>query len=299
MARANVFDGIDFSVSYHPGKSNYVCHGAMTGLNAFKLHFKGQSAHAGGNAHNGRSALDAIELTNVGINYLREHVPTTVRMHYVITEGGVAPNIVPDKACAWYFVRAMDRETVDEVYKRVLDVAYGAARMTGTELEVEFLGGCYPTLSNHVLAQVIQDSLCEVKPEPWTQDEIEFAAALNGDTNLSEHLHTSVLPLDETPSFGSTDVGHLQHLAPGVMFYIAARNTGSPGHHWQIAACSGHSIGLKGMLHGAKVMAHFGLKVMTNPELLAKAKQEFEEKTKDNPYVCPIPDGIPIPEQNQ
>lgn len=296
MARAHVFDGIDFSVSYHPGNFNYVGHGTMTGLNAFKLHFKGRSAHAGGDPHNGRSALDAVELTNVGINYLREHVPTTVRMHYVITEGGVAPNIVPDKASAWYFVRALTREMVEEVYSRVLDIAYGATKMTGTELVVEFLGGCYPTLSNNVLAQTMQNSLQEVKQEPWTQEEMDFATALNGDVEFCESLHTGVLPLEAITCFGSTDVGDVQHIAPGVIFYTASWNTKAPSHNWQIASCAGHSIGLKGMMHGAKVMAHFGLKVMSNPDLLAKAKQEFEEKTKKNPYTCPIPEEIPVPD---
>ncbi len=297
MARAHVFDGIDFCAAFHPSSANSVSLGTATGLNSFKLHFKGRTAHAGGDPYNGRSALDAVELTNVGINYLREHVPMTVRMHYIITEGGVAPNIVPDKACAWYFVRALTREMIDEVYGRVLDIARGAAQMTGTELEVEFLGGCYPTLNNHVLGQVMYDSLCETPREPWTQEELDFAAALNGGKNPDEPLHTGVVQYKDN-SYGSTDVGDVQHIAPGIAFGTACWNRGAPGHHWQVTACSGHSVGLKGMIYAAKAMAAFGLKVMGDPELLAKAKKEFDEKTGGKPYVCPIPDEIPVPKQD-
>lgn len=297
MARAHVFDGIDFCAAFHPGSMNDVNFGTATGLNSFKLHFKGRTAHAGGDPHNGRSALDAVELTNVGINYLREHVPTTVRMHYVITEGGVAPNIVPDKACAWYFVRALTRELIDEVYARVLDIARGAAQMTGTELEVEFLGGCYPTLNNRVLGEVMYDALCKAPREPWSKEELEFAAQLNGNKDLPEPLHTGVVKF-ESDTFGSTDVGDVQHIAPGIAFDTACCNMGAPGHHWQITACSGHSLGLKGTIYAAKAMALFGLNVMENPEILEKAKKEFEEKTAGKPYVCPIPAEIPVPNQD-
>ncbi len=297
LARAHVFDGIDFCAAFHPGSMNDVTFGTATGLNSFKLHFKGRTAHAGGDPHNGRSALDAVELTNIGINYLREHVPTSVRMHYVITEGGVAPNIVPDKACAWYFVRALSREMIDEVYGRVLDIARGAAQMTGTELEVEFLGGCYPTLNNRVLGEVMYDTLCEIPREPWTREELDFAAQLNGDKPLAEPLHTGVEKYEDN-SYGSTDVGDVQHIAPGVAFDTACWNMGAPGHHWQVTACAGHSIGRKGMIYAAKAMALFGLKVMGDPQLLARAKQEFDEATQGKPYVCPIPDEIPVPNQD-
>ncbi len=296
MARAGVFDDIDLSVAFHPDTENNVSIGVSTGLNSFKLHFKGRTAHAGGDPHNGRSALDAVELTNVGINYLREHVPTTVRMHYVITEGGVAPNIVPDSACAWYFVRALSRELIDEVYARVLDVAEGAAKMTGTELEVEFLGGCYPTLNNRCLGEVMYEAMCEVPQEPWTQEELDFAAALNDDKSIPP-LFTGVKPMVARNSYGSTDVGDVQHIAPGISLETACFNLGAPGHHWQVTASAGSSIGEKGTVFAAKVMALFGLKILNNPELLARAKKEFDEATAGKPYRCPIPAEIPVPNQ--
>ena len=297
MARAHVFDEIDFCAAFHPGGRNHVAYNVMTGLNSFKLHFKGRTAHAGGGPHNGRSALDAVELTNVGINYLREHVPMTVRMHYIITDGGAAPNIVPDKASAWYFVRALTRETIDEVYARMLDIAEGAAKMTGTEVEVEFLGGCYPTLNNHVLGDVMYDVLCETPREPWTQKELDFAASLNGDKELAEPLHTGVIKGTQD-GYGSTDVGDVQHIAPGITFGTACWNMGAPGQHWNVTACSGSSIGTKGMIYAAKAMAAFGLKVMGDPELLAKAKKEFDESMGGKHYVCPIPDDVPVPNQD-
>lgn len=293
MARAHLFDGLDFCAAFHPGRKNCVEKGISTGLNSFKLHFRGCTAHAGGDPWNGRSALDALELTNVGINYLREHVPTTVRMHYVITAGGVAPNIVPDYASGWYFVRALDRETIEEIYARMLDIARGAALMTGTELEVEYLGGCYPTLNNHVLADVMYQALADAPREAWSEQELAFAGALNGtvaEDALDEGLHC-----ETENSFGSTDVGDVQHIAPGIAFETACRNLNSPGHNWQVTACSGHSLGKKGMLYAARAMALFGLRVMRDPDLLARAKAEFAEKTGGKPYVCPIPDDLPLP----
>lgn len=297
MARAHVFDEIDFSAAYHPGGRNHVSLNTMTGLNSFKLHFKGRTSHAGGDPHNGRSALDAVELTNVGINYLREHVPMTVRMHYIITEGGVAPNIVPDKACAWYFVRGLTREVIDDVYHRMINIAEGAAKMTDTELEVEFLGGCYPTLNNHVLGEVMYEAMCEAPRDPWTQEELDFATALNGDKEVPEPIHTGIVK-SERDGYGSTDVGDVQHIAPGISFGTACYNMAAPGHHWNITACSGSSLGTKGMIYAAKAMAAFGLKVMGDPDLLARAKKEFEESTAGKPYVCPIPDEIPVPNQD-
>ena len=169
--------------------------------------------------------------------------------------------------------------------------------MTGTTLEVEFLGGCYPTLNNQVLGQVMYDSLCETPHDLWTQEELNFAAALNGDKKLDEPIHTGVVQIRDN-CYGSTDVGDVQHIAPGIAFDGACWNMGAPGHHWQVTACAGHSIGLKGMIYAAKAMALFGLKVMSDPELLAQAKKEFDEKTEGKPYVCPIPDEVPVPDQD-
>ena len=159
------------------------------------------------------------------------------------------------------------------------------------------MGGCYPTLNNHVLGDVMYDVLCETPREPWTQEELDFAASLNGDKELAEPLHTGVIKGTQD-GYGSTDVGDVQHIAPGITFGTACWNMGAPGHHWNVTACSGSSIGTKGMIYAAKAMAAFGLKVMGDPELLAKAKKEFDESMGGKHYVCPIPDDVPVPNQD-
>ena len=308
MARGGAFDDLDYSVAYHPGTTNGVRTGRNVALQSANFHFKGVTAHAGGDPYNGRSALDAAELMNVGVQFLREHVTSDVRMHYIITEAGTAPNIVPDRACNKYFVRAFTREAVEDVYKRVIKVAEGAARMTETELVVENLGGCYQVLPNLELANVMDACLREIPQEPWTAEELAYAKALNDTVpevkaaaierlGLPEDtvLHIGVATMKPMDGFGSTDVGDVQHIAPGVMFNTAAVNIGAPGHSWQITACTGHSIGMKGMIYACKAIALMGLKVISDPAILEAAKQEFAEVTRGRPYVCPVTEEIPIP----
>lgn len=290
MAREHLFDDVDFNISFHPYSKNAVSYGTSAALRGFRLHFTGRTAHAGSMPHQGRSALDALELTNVGINYLREHVPTTVRMHYVITNGGLAPNIVPGKASGWYYVRAATVATLNDVYARMCRIAQGAAMMTDTQVEIEDQGGCYPTMPNYTLADALYEIMQNVPQEPWTQEELDFAAALNQNPDLPYPLFPGgVAPKTYGASGGSTDIGDVQHVSPGVFFYTTCRNFGCVGHTWQATACSGHSIGLKGMLYAAKIMAVFGSRVMTDPELLRAAKAEFAENAAKEPYECLFP----------
>lgn len=308
MARGGAFRDLDAAIAFHPGRVNEAVTGVMTGLNSVKFHFKGVTAHAGGDPYNGRSALDAVELTNVGANYLREHVKGDVRIHYVITEGGVAPNIVPDRACVWYYVRALRRENVEDVYRRLLLIAQGAATMTETQLEVEFMGGCYPTLNNRVLAGVIDEALRETPRPTYTQEELDFARALNETMpeqwqtirdqlgcDETVQIHNEVAPPNAANGYGSTDVGDVAHIVPTATFNAACYNLAAPGHSWQITACSGMGIGQKGMLYAAKAMAAFGLKLLEDPKLLQQAREEFEKSTAGHPYVCPIPAEVPVP----
>jgi len=310
MARGGAFRGLDASVAFHPMTMNMVTTGNSLALNSVKFHFKGVTAHAGGDPHNGRSALDAVEITNVGCNYLREHVTTDVRMHYVITHGGVAPNIVPDYACVWYYVRAPKREMVEEVYQRLIKVAEGAAHMTETTLEVEFMGGCYETMNNDVLVGQLHKNLREAPQDDWSDEEITFAAKMNDTTpQLRERavklaglpedaqLHTGVCEIDSTGNAGSTDVGDVHHIAPGVFFTTACYNIGAPGHSWQITACSGSTIGEKGMIYGARTMAKWGLDLIEQPEILEKAWKEFDKSMGGKKYNCPIPEGLRVPAQ--
>ena len=308
MARGGAFDELDMCIAFHPSAMNSTGLSVSNGLNSAIFNFKGITAHAGGDPYNGRSALDAVELMNVGANYLREHVKSDVRIHYVITNGGMAPNIVPDRASVWYYVRAPKRELVNEVYDRLVKVAKGAAMMTETEVEIDFKGGCYETMNNKVLVNVMYDCLHEIPYDEWTAEEIAFAKALNEASEpnwtqriemtgltRNDHLFTGVAPIRGGTGGGSTDVGDVQHICPGVFFNTACYALGVPGHSWQITASTGSSIGEKGMTHAARAMALCALKVIENPEILKEAKAEFDEAMGGRKYICPIPAEIPVP----
>ena len=307
MARGHAFDGLDCAIAFHPGTANEVTMGNSLALNSVKFHFHGVTAHAGGDPHNGRSALDACELMSVGANYLREHVTSDVRIHYVIKEGGTAPNIVPDNASVWYYVRAMSRQAIEDTYARLVKVAEGAAHMTETKLEIEFLGGCYNSMSNKVLVEVAHDMMEQIPLPQWTEEELDFAQKLNLESPQYEKMKEAGLldgpaicsvvpPIANRNGYGSSDVGDVQHIVPCVQVMTATCNLAAPGHSWQITACAGMSIGMKGMLYGAKVMAATAMKLVDDPKLVEQAKEEFQQSMKGQSYKCPIPKEVPIPQ---
>jgi aminobenzoyl-glutamate utilization protein B len=307
MARNGAFRELDLSLAFHPGTENRLTTGRMVAMNSVKFHFHGVTAHAGGDPHNGRSALDGVELLNVSANYLREHVTDDVRIHYSITNGGPAPNIVPDYASVWYFVRALTRETVDDTYNRLVKAAKGAAMATETEVEIEFLGGCYNTLQNKELVNLVHDTMKDTELPSYTDEELEFAQKMNltspkykqmlaeGKAKEDIPIANYISPIAENNGFGSTDVGDVQHIAPGVMFTTATHNIAAPGHSWQITASSGSSYGQKGMLYASKVMAKAAMKAIKDPSIIEKAKEEFNEVMGNKEYECPIPKDVPIP----
>ncbi len=307
MARNGAFRELDVAFSWHGGNANVLSSGTMTGLNSAIFHFKGRTAHAGGDPHNGRSALDAAELMSVGAQYLREHVTSDVRIHYVYKEAGTAPNIVPDRAAVWYYVRAMSREAVESTYERLVKIAKGAAMMTETEVEIEFLGGCYNTMNNMVLANLTHEALQNVDAPQWTAEELAFADKLNKQSPMYEGMNAKnafengpiavgVAPIVKADSFGSTDVGDVMHICPTVFVSTATWNLAAPGHSWQITACSGMSIGHKGMLYGAKAMAAAGIKLVEDPTIVQNAKAEFDKSMNGRTYKCPIPAEVPVPQ---
>lgn len=310
MAREGAFADLDAAFSWHGATTNHLTTGTMTGLNSAVFHFHGITAHAGGDPHNGRSALDAVELMSVGANYLREHVTSDVRIHYVIKEGGTAPNIVPDTASVWYYVRALSREAVEDTYRRLVLVAEGAAHMTETKLDIEFLGGCYNTLNPVKFTTMTRDVMAEIEMPQWTEEEKKFADALNKKSQQYDRVKASglldngplctfVSPVLNEDGYGSTDVGDVQHIVPCVQVMTATYNLAAPGHSWQVTACSGMSIGMKGMLYGAKVMAASAMKLVNEPKLLAEAKEEFKKQMNGRTYKCPIPKEIPVPQPKQ
>ncbi len=309
MAREGAFTELDAAFSFHPGRYNRASKSVLTGLNSTKYHFNGITAHAANDPEKGRSALDAVELMNVGMNFMREHVPMDVRIHYCITDGGIVPNIVPDKATVWYYDRALDREMMKAVEKRMHKVAEGAALMTETELRIEELGGCYPALPNHVLGELIDSCMREIPQEPWTAEEIDFARQINqttpeiwqecvlfsGSEDPDTQLFTGVMPIDTAPEYGSSDIGDVGHIVPTTFYKTACYNITAPGHSWQVTACGGKSIGQKGMLYGAKITALAVMRLMNDPTLVEQAKQEFAKSTKGITYESMMPASLKPP----
>jgi len=316
MAKAGVFDDLDAALAWHPGDTNTVWASSSLAMYSFKVNFHGVSSHAAADPHNGRSALDGAQLMDIGVNYLREHIIPEARIHSVITSGGQAPNVVPAYAQIWYFVRAPRREQVAEIYARVLDIAKGAALMSGTTYDIDFLTGCAELLPNLVLSQLMLEKMQAVGALSFTDAEQAFAKQLQATfapgtldaafeitqrqvscaldrAMLATPLWEQILPHVETPLVmpGSTEVGDVSQITPTGQLTTCCWPLGTPGHSWQIVASSGSSIGFKGMQLAAKALALAGLDLLTRPDLLAAAQAEFKRKTAGRPYVSPLPDG--------
>lgn len=316
MARAGLFDDLDAALAWHPGDSNIVWAGSSLAMNSFKVNFHGVTSHAAADPHNGRSALDGAMLMDIGVNYLREHIIPEARIHSVITSGGQAPNVVPASAQIWYYVRAPRRDQVEAIYARVLDIAKGAALMSGTSYDIDFVTGCYELLPNSVLSRLLLEKMQEAGPLSFSAEEQAFARQLQAsfapgtlesafalakklvdaelDPALIEvPLWEQILPHrdDDRVMPGSTEVGDVSQITPTGQVTTCCWPMGTPGHSWQITASSGSSIGFKGMQLAAKAMALAGIDLLTRPDLLAEAKAEFQRKRGGRPYVSPLPEG--------
>ncbi|MEZ4495305.1 MAG: amidohydrolase [Thermomicrobiales bacterium] len=311
MARAGAFDDLDAAITWHPGFNTSVWASSSNAVNNLKFRFRGRTAHAAGNPETGRSALDAVELMNVGVNYLREHIPDPARIHYVITNGGGAPNVVPDEAEVWYFIRSPERYQVDELTVRVRKVAEGAALMTETELTEIFQAGAYNMLTNQVLADRMQAVIEELGPIEFEDAERDYARTIA--EAFPESLRLALLKMSKEPAAwldaglpdrtlpirdrgetmsGSTDVSDVSWNTPTAQFSTTCFPLATPGHSWAITSTGGMSIGHKGMIHAAKVLSIVCAELFEQPDLLAAAKAEFAEATAGRPYVCPIPANV-------
>jgi aminobenzoyl-glutamate utilization protein B len=294
-------------------------------INSVVFKFHGRTAHAAGDPQNGRSALDAVELMNIGANYMREHMIPDARLHYVITHGGDAPNVVPAEAEVHYFVRAPERHQVEELYTRLVNIAKGATLMTDTTMEIEYLSGMYNTMYTDVVNEIILNSMKKVRPPRFSKDDMEFAKKLKetipkdsiegyyrfippdmmeiAKVFLNRPLNRLLVPpLGKGKVMpGSTDVGDVSWKVPLGEFGTACQIIGSPGHSWQNVATSGMSIGHKGMLTAAKILAVSALHFMENPDLVEKARKEHYKKHRDNPYKSPLPKDLkpPHPKSNK
>lgn len=317
MAREHLFDGVDAILTWHPMYANTLWAASSAALNSFKLSFYGRSAHAASSPEVGRSALDAVMLTDVGINYLREHVVQDARIHCVVTHGGEAPNIVPAYAQSWYYVRAPRRSEVEEIYERVLNVARGAALMTDTSLEVELVAACHEYLPNGVLQQALLKNMQQLGPPQFDAQDIDFARQLQAtlpsgmvDDALRSYglsrddaggpLCTAVLKEVGTLRKGnvqpvSTDVGDVSQLAPSAQFVACCMPLGVPLHSWQAVASCGSSIGFKAMIWASKVLALTALDVVQSHDVVGSAHEEFVAASGGREYVCPIPADLKPP----
>jgi aminobenzoyl-glutamate utilization protein B len=322
MVKAGVFDDVDLSLTWHPGKFNVGSAVNFLANYKIKFKFKGVPAHAAADPHNGRSALDAVELMNVGVNYLREHIITDARIHYaILNPGGLAPNVVQAEAESLYIVRAPKVDQLVGIYERVQDVAKGAALMTGTELEINFHAGASNLILNETIVDVLVEKMHEVGAPKFNASEKKFAEEISktfpeGGSILSGYekllgdetakieaelkglfLHEDIFPSikKDIALPGSTDVGDVSWVTPTGQFSTACYALGTPGHSWQLVAQGGMSIGHTGMVYAAKILALSALEFMGNSELLQKAKDEFQERRKDNPFISPIPDGVTPP----
>ncbi|MDR1730826.1 MAG: amidohydrolase [Synergistaceae bacterium] len=312
MVRAGCFDGLDCALTWHPLSVNGVWGTACTAMNSAKFHFHGRTAHAAADPFNGRSALDAVEIMNVAVNFLREHVIPDVRIHYVITNGGGEPNVVPAEATVWYYVRAPRRFQVEETYERVIKCAEGAALATGTTMEIEFLNGCYNVLSNPVLERVLAEKFAEVGPPAFTEEDQVFARGIletipdryeNGKKDLMEKygidvgdkiLCDFIVPqvIDGgKPTPGSTDVGDVSYVVPTSQIETAGGPIGATTHSWQYTATVGMHIGHESMLVAAQVLGLAGVEMLKRPGLLSEAKAAFIKQRGDEVYVSPLPEG--------
>ena len=316
MARDGVFDDLDAAISWHPGSTNIVWNGSSLAMNSFKVNFHGVASHAGVDPENGRSALDGVMLMDVGVNYLREHVIQEARIHSVVTSGGQAPNVVPAYAQVWYFVRAPHRHQVEEIYGRMLDIAQGAALMSGTTHDIEFITGCYDLLPNDTMSQLLHDCMVESNNMSFTPQEIAYAKELQASfapvmldadfgrmkrsakypleaDRKNDPLWTDVIQHTQNPATmgGSTEVGDVSWITPTGQVTTTCWPLGTPGHSWQIVASVGSGIGKQGMLLASKSMALAGLDLLTKPDLLEAVKAEFNEKRAGRDYVTPLPEG--------
>ncbi len=299
MAKKGAFTECDFTITWHPSTLASDTYGIHTGVEGALFDFYGRTSHAAGAPQNGRSALDAAQLMNIGVEFMREHVTSDVRMHYIYTDGGLAPNIVPDHAQVKYFVRALTRKATVDAFERVIKCAEGAAHMTETTMKVTRMGGLYPTLQNTVIGDAVQEARKEIPLNEYTEEELKFADELN---QKSPAYTKDTLPLsyeDQTARhnnvFGSTDYGDVSYICPGFQVNECTASTLSAGHSWMMTASSGSSFGMKGMIRAAKIMAGGAWRLIADPALLEKAKEEFKASLNGETYVCPIDDDFEWP----
>ena len=319
MARENLWRGLDAALTWHPDECNEVATGSTNACIQVQYTFHGVAAHAAGCPERGRSALDAVELMNTGVQYLREHMDSRARIHYAITDaGGRSPNVVQAKASVLYMVRSDKVKKALELQARVDKIAEGAALMTETTCERKFIDGLAETIPNHALEAVLYRNFEQTGVPTYTQAEAEFAEKIAASYDAAGHLpgtgsedsayaaqvqtllhggamNDVLLPLYQGEAFcpGSTDVGDVSWECPTAQLHVAAWPNGCPGHSWQNVSCAKSDTGRKAALYAGKVLCGAAIDLMESPELLQAAQAEFRQRTAAG-YSCPIPpDAVP------
>lgn len=295
MVRAGLFNDADVVLHWHPGASNSANASSSLANMSAKFRFKGVSAHAAGAPDKGRSALDGVEAMNYMINMMREHVPSDTRIHYVITDGGKAPNVVPDYAEVYYYARSPRRNDLVDIWERMVKASEGAAMGTGTTVEHEIIGGVYEILPNETLAKIMHANLSKIGGVTYDDTEKAFAEKIT--TTLSKNSYDSPDPSTVEPfevrmraGGGSTDVADISWVVPTVGLRTATWVPYTPAHSWQAVAAGGTSIGRKGMMVAAKTMTLTAIELFQQPDVIKKAYDEFLVKRggKDFQYKALI-----------
>ena len=281
MVRAGLFDDVDAVVTWHPADNNGVSPVSNLANISAKFRFRGASAHAAAAPDKGRSALDGVEAMNAMVNLMREHVPQETRIHYVITEGGKAPNVVPDFAEVYYTARQPDIRTLDGIWERIINAAKGAALGTGTTMDFEVISAVYNVLPNDYLAAIQRKNLERVGGVTYTAEERAFAEQIR--KTLSEPMlplgsEAQIQPVRTEVTYASTDMGDVTWRVPTVQLSAATWVPGTPAHSWQAVAAGGSTIGPKGMMVAAKTMALTAIDLFTDPTHVVKARAEFDRR---------------------
>jgi aminobenzoyl-glutamate utilization protein B len=297
MVRAGLWDDVDVNISWHPSAETEADVQSSLALIDFKVEFFGQAAHASADPWNGRSASDALEIYTNGINYYREHVKPTVRMHYHIQDGGQVVNVVPDYSRLWMRVRDTKRSGMMPVYDRVVKMAEGAAIMANVDYKVSLISGIYEVLVNREGGAIMQSNLELLGPIKYTDSEITFGKKIQEVTGKEQiGMDSEIKPLlatKEHPGGGSTDVGDVSWNVANINLGVTTAPKDTPWHSWAVVACGGMSIGHKGMVYAAKAMAMTMTDLFENPKMVEKVKAEYKERKGDEVYEAIIPDGPP------
>lgn len=295
MAREGLFDDLDASLAWHPGDQTTVDVQGSQAIDDLEIEFFGKTSHAAFDPWKGYSALDAVEMATFGVNLLREHVKPSVRIHYVVTHGGVVPNIVPEHAKLWLWVRDSTRSGVKVVVTRIEEIVKGAAIATRTTPKINYMGSYHEMNVNLAGSEAMQENLKKIGSILYTEEEMVFARKIQKETGVEEKgMAGEIKELEKPandPAGGSTDVAEVSWITPTVHISTACAPFGIPWHSWAVVTSSKHSVGYKGMFLAAKVMVATALDFLLDKELLSRMKKEFREDLGDYKYKTGLQPG--------